>query len=324
MLRGVFIRGFRLHTMILRELPDVPPRPKTAANADFRRWLYSRWGKEHAIVAARIHAGHIGPQCQPMSIKAVWGGVCETALDGRRLAIDDDAWLVINQDRSYASRWRSGRPDAPMDALCVFFRRGMPAEVFGAMSLGLEGAADAGGESPRTPEFAERLRPHDGRVSPLLRDLHAAVRAGQDDPVWADEACHELIAAVIAAEHHLQRRAESIRSVRAATRAELLRRVNWAADFILSNYAEPITLDDIAEAASLSKFHLVRLFKQVHQLTPHAFLQRKRAQVARRMLDGSDTDLNDIAAAVGFGTRWTMYRHLRRCFGASGRTLREA
>ena len=306
--------------MILRELPDVPPRPKTAANAAFRRWLYSRWGKENTIVGARMRTGEIGINCQPMTIKSVWGGVAETALDGRRLVIDDDSWLVINEDRTYAGTWRSERQ---MDALCVFFRRGLPAEVFGAMSMTLDGAADAGGERPRRFTVAERLRAHDSVGSPRLRDMHAAVRAGQSDPLWADEACQELLAAVIAAERRLLQHADAIRSVRPATRTELLRRVHWAADFILSNYAEPITLDDMAAAATLSKFHLVRLFKQVHRVTPHAFLQRKRAQVARRLLDASDVDLNEIAATVGFGTRWTMYRHLRRCFGASGRLLRE-
>ncbi len=305
--------------MILRELPDVPPRPKTAANAAFRRLLYSRWGKENVIVGARMRAGEIGTNCQPMTIKAVWGGVAETALDGRRLVIDDDSWLVINEDRTYAGTWRSARQ---MDALCVFFRRGLPAELYGAMTMTLDAAADAAGERPRDFALAERLRPHDSTVSPLLREMHAAVRAGQTDPLWADEACQELLAAVVAAELRLHG-AQAIRSVRLATRTELLRRVHWATDFILSNYAEAITLDDMAAAASLSKFHLVRLFKQVHRVTPHAFLQRKRAQVARRLLDASDVDLTEIAAAVGFGTRWTMYRHLRRCFGAGGRLLRD-
>ena len=266
-----------------------------------------------------MQAGEIGVNCQPLTIKAVWGGVAETALDGRRRVIDDDSWLVINEDRSYAGRWYS---DRQMDALCVFIRRGLPAEVFGAMSMPLGHAADQGGERPRPLQFSERLRAHDSAISPRLRAIHAAVRAGQGDMLWADQECLELLAAMIAAEHRQAQRAESIRSVRPATRAELLRRVNWATDYILSNYAEAITLDDMAAAASLSKFHLVRLFRQVHKVTPHVFLQRKRAHVARRMLEASDADLGEVAAAVGFGSRWTLYRQLRQHFGAGGRLLR--
>jgi hypothetical protein len=36
--------------MILTTLPDLPPRPETAANAAFRRRFYVRWGHENAIV----------------------------------------------------------------------------------------------------------------------------------------------------------------------------------------------------------------------------------------------------------------------------------
>jgi transcriptional regulator GlxA family with amidase domain len=127
---------------------------------------------------------------------------------------------------------------------------------------------------------------------------------------------------LIAAEHRLRRRAENLASVRPGTRAELSRRIGWATDYILSNYAEPIALDDIASAAHLSKFHLVRLFRQVHGTTPHDYLQRKRAQAARRLIEDGSMELNEVAAIAGFGSRWSMFRHLHRCFGASGTKLR--
>ena len=120
----------------------------------------------------------------------------------------------------------------------------------------------------------------------------------------------------------LQRRSLRIASVKAATRHELLRRVLLAADFIWSNYEQAITLDDIAGAARLSRFHLVRLFRQVHGVTPHGYLIAKRLAVAERMLAGTQLDLNDIALRAGFGTRWSLFRHLRRRRGAGGDALR--
>ncbi len=309
--------------MIFREMPDVPPRPATTTNAPFRRWLYSRWGKEHAIIGASLRYAEIGAWSQPLSIKAVWGGSSEHRVDNRRVCVDDDSYIVLNEDRSYGSTWRSERPDRDMAALCVFLKRGMPAEVFGAMSASLTQAADDGADIPHRPlAFCERLRPHDATVTPLLKDLHDAVRRGESDETWFAERYQEMLEAVITGEHLLRRRAETIRSVKPSTRLELMRRVNWASDYILSNYADTISLDDIARAASLSKFHLVRLFRQVHNTTPHAFLQRKRAQVARRMIAITDLDLNDVAANVGFGSRWTMFRQLRRNFGVSGLGLR--
>lgn len=36
--------------MILTEMPDLPPRPLTAANAAFRADYFARWGKENLIL----------------------------------------------------------------------------------------------------------------------------------------------------------------------------------------------------------------------------------------------------------------------------------
>jgi AraC-like DNA-binding protein len=95
-----------------------------------------------------------------------------------------------------------------------------------------------------------------------------------------------------------------------------------AADFIHSNYTRPIVLDDIAAAARLSKFYLVRLFSEVHGFPPHGFLLRKRVSAARRLLTGSAMDVNEIAEATGLGTRWSLYRQLRKQLGVNAQGLR--
>ena len=111
-------------------------------------------------------------------------------------------------------------------------------------------------------------------------------------------------------------------STKKSTRDELLKRVNVAADFICSHYAAPITLTDIAAAAALSKFHLVRLFRQIHGASPHQFLTRKRLAAAGRLLDRPELSLDDVALLSGFGTRWSLFRQLRRTTGEGGAALR--
>ena len=71
-------------------------------------------------------------------------------------------------------------------------------------------------------------------------------------------------------------RARSVPVRRAATRREILRRVLLATDFIHSNYDKPLMLGDMARAAFLSRHHFLRLFKHIHEVTPHEYLQRKR------------------------------------------------
>lgn len=304
--------------MILRSFPDV--WPPTRANAAYRAAFYTRWGRENAVVRARAAAAEFPPFTQTLSLKAAWGGTESYFIGGRRLAVDDDSFLVLNEGQTYASELREPRP---IDSIGIFFRPRMAQALCGELAAGLAGALDDGPAPRERPiAFAEHLRRHDDLVTPRLRALVAAVDAGEDDETWLEEQLTQLLARLVQAERGFHRRSDSIEALRPATRRELFARVERAADYLLSCYAEPLALDDVAAAARLSKYHLVRLFRRVHGVTPHAFLQRKRAAVARRLIETTDADLGDIALAAGFGTRFTMFRQLRRCFGASGVTLR--
>jgi AraC-like DNA-binding protein len=318
--------------VILREVPDVPPRPLTPQNQAFRRSFYARWGRENSIIVSHTRHAELARYKHPLSIKAVWGGVAEHAVDSRNILVDDDAYLVLNEDQTYSSSFRS---DGNMHAVCLFVRRGLPGEVAGAMTQSLPQALDAESDADADPdpdanmarrpvEFAESLRPHDSVITPQLRSMQQQVEDGMSDQGWLDEQVTLLLEKLIHSEHRLRARHRNIRSVRASTREELARRIGWAADYMLSGYADPISLDDVAAAARLSKYHLIRLFQQVHGVTPHVFLQNKRARVARRLIEGTELDLAEIASLAGFGTRWTMFRQLRRVFGVGGLDLRQS
>ena len=109
---------------------------------------------------------------------------------------------------------------------------------------------------------------------------------------------------------------------RAATRREILRRVSLATDFIHSNYDKPLMLGDMARAAFLSRHHFLRLFKRIHDVTPHEYLQRKRTTVAARLLRGTELAVEDIVKQVEFDSRSTLFRALRRFHGVTPRECR--
>lgn len=308
--------------MILRELPDLPPRPLTRTNAQFRADFYARWGQENAIVSGRARHAEYATLTQTLSIKTARGGSETYAMGKRRLRVDDDSYLILNEGQTYSSVLQG---DREAFSFCIFFRPGMADEVLGAMSAPLSQAADEGLHcARRKSQFAEHLRSHDHVVTPVLTQLARDASAGIDHADELEEALQNLLQRMIAAEHRVHTAERLIASVKPATRAELLRRVCWAADFICSNYANPITLDEMAAAASLSKFHLVRLFRQIHSVSPHQFLIKKRLAVAGRLLERADLNLGEVARLAGFGTRWSLFRHLRRTTGESGAALRHA
>ncbi len=294
-----------------------------AARADDvarRALILSRWQRENVVISASLRERAFGPYAHGLSVKAAWQGREHYFVGNRRLSVDDDNYLILNEGARYSSMVDAA---APVKSFSVFFRPGMAGEVFGVMRMSPVRRLDCGTTVPaRPPYFAEHLRAHDGIVSPLLRYIRRQVESGEDDEMWYEEQLQTLLARMIEAEHRLRDAAASITLVRSSTRDELHRRVRVAADYIHSSYTRPITLDEIAGAAHLSKFYLVRLFRQVHGTTPHAYLRRKRLAAARRLIEQTDLGLADVADIVGFGSRSALFRQLRQQFGISGRALR--
>lgn len=240
----------------------------------------------------------------PLSIRAVWRGA-ESYLIGRRtLCVDDDNYLVINGRREHSIVGQ--RRDAA-ESLTIFF----------SSETRRTGASDR-------DSFAEHLRPHDGAVTQYLQRILEARRRGVTDNDWYSDEIKMLYAQLVLSDVELQRSASLFASVSLCTRTELLRRVMTATDYVNSNYTSAVTLDDIASAANLSKYHLARLFRTLHGVSPAAYLRLKRIRAAERMIERSDADLAEIAERSGFGSRWSMFRELRRRRGMSGQRIRES
>lgn len=102
------------------------------------------------------------------------------------------------------------------------------------------------------------------------------------------------------------------------------RRVVDSALWIGAHSAEPITLDDMADAAGLSPYHYLRVFSAVLAVTPHQFLVRSRLRKAARLLLDGDLAVTDIALEVGFRDLSNFVRSFHRTAGVSPRVFRGA
>src|SRR5579872_361244 len=92
----------------------------------FRPRFYARWGQENCIISARTRRAEYPPYRQCLSIKAAWGGAEDYFVDGRRIAVDDDTFMILNDGRTYASRLRQ---PTPVHSFSIFFRPGMAQDV---------------------------------------------------------------------------------------------------------------------------------------------------------------------------------------------------
>ncbi|HEY2809144.1 MAG TPA: AraC family transcriptional regulator [Steroidobacteraceae bacterium] len=297
--------------MILRQMPAI-------GHAPFRRWFYARWGRENCIVWARARQVQMPPFEQRLSIKAAWGGREEYLIDGRRVAVDDETFLVLNDGRTYGSRLDG---PTPVTSFAIFFRPGMAGEVRRSHLLDERALLDAPG-GVLADGFGESLRLHDTRVSPVLRFIRHHVERGLDDEQWYEEQLYFLLGRMQSLHGRDLATAGRVPARRPGTRQEIFRRLGLGMDFIHTNYRQPIGLAQIAAAAHLSPYHCLRLFRTVHGLTPVAYLRRRRLREAERLLGDRSLSAEEVAARSGLGSRTALFRQRRAAHAVSPRHAR--
>jgi transcriptional regulator GlxA family with amidase domain len=92
----------------------------------------------------------------------------------------------------------------------------------------------------------------------------------------------------------------------------------WA----LENLQLPLTMDDLAARASMSKRTFARRFRDEVGTSPGRWLIQQRVFRARDLLESTDLPVDRIAGEVGFATSASLRQHLHEAIGVSPRTYR--
>jgi AraC family transcriptional regulator len=165
--------------------------------------------------------------------------------------------------------------------------------------------------------FAERE--HDPAISTIAAALaRETVRGDAGSRVYAESLA--TILAVHLLRNYLDAPAEEVTGT---TAAPVPRAVAKAVAFIQHNHAEDIGLAEIAEAAHMSSFHLVRTFKRAMGVSPYQYLIQTRVNSARALImaGGGGYSLAQIATSVGFADQSHLTRHFKKVLGVTPRQL---
>ena len=100
-----------------------------------------------------------------------------------------------------------------------------------------------------------------------------------------------------------------------------LRRVR---DYIDSRIGGPISLDDLAKVAGVSRFHFHRQFRKSLGVTPHEYVLRARIERAKGLLTGSDLTVGEVSGAVGFADQSHFSNIFRKLTSMTPRSFRDS
>jgi AraC-like DNA-binding protein len=96
-----------------------------------------------------------------------------------------------------------------------------------------------------------------------------------------------------------------------------------AKDLADARYGEPLSVEDLAGAAGLSRAHFSREFKQAFGESPHAYLLTRRLERAAALLRATDRSILDICLSVGLQSLGSFTSSFKRTYGVSPAAYRE-
>ena len=79
---------------------------------------------------------------------------------------------------------------------------------------------------------------------------------------------------------------------------------------------DSLTLEEMAAAAGVSRFHFIRIFRLAVGVTPYAFVVEMRLRMARRLLRRGQR-LAEVAIACGFADQSHLTKTMRRRYGST-------
>ncbi len=145
---------------------------------------------------------------------------------------------------------------------------------------------------------------------------------GGGEPAGRPPPAEALLAEGLAAQTHvaalvralLERCGERRRRVRAPDGPPVAAAVGRAREYLHAHFAEPVSLDALAGAAYLSKYHLARTFAAALGAPPHQYLTALRLARVRAWL-AAGVPAARAALDAGFASPAHLHRHFVAAFG---------
>jgi AraC-like DNA-binding protein len=97
-----------------------------------------------------------------------------------------------------------------------------------------------------------------------------------------------------------------------------------AKDLADARYFEPLSVDDMARAASMSRAHFSRAFRRAFGEPPHAYLLTRRLERAAALLRSTDRSVTEICFSVGLQSVGSFTTSFTRTYGMSPTAYRGA
>lgn len=106
-------------------------------------------------------------------------------------------------------------------------------------------------------------------------------------------------------------------------KTEIPEDIRTAIQFMTAHYHEPLSLDEIADHARLSKYYFTNKFQKHMKTTPIQFLTKMRMQKAMELLTTTNKTLHEIAVETGYDNSNYFSKVFKKMIGMSADSFRK-
>lgn len=231
---------------------------------------------------------------------------CQVKADGRRYELLPGQFILINPGKEVQ--------------VC-------PADQSGIFQISLEPACLEHWRKKTSEDHARKVFPHSHGKLELCEQIYQVEDSSLGNALIAlaknqvqrpaSQESYDWPDLLVGHQWQVYQQLQRLTSAKLSTRKELYRRLCKARRFMLDHLDSPLDLDTLAQVACLSKYHFIRLFKEVYGQTPRQYLISRRLERASDLLKESDLSFHEICHEVGLKDSSSFGRLFKRSFGAT-------
>jgi AraC family transcriptional regulator len=246
----------------------------------------------------------------PLSIFTNLSGKSIVEVRGKRAVVNEGFFFVTNQAQHYTLQIEGTKTET----FNIHFGEHFAEGILGSASAKVDNLVEGGKTSLPLDQVNLYNKLHG--CDPIFRQLILEIKGAEGDKLYEEEKLSEIMLYLLKLNSRIKKSESQIPVIKHATREEIQKRLHHATDYIYSFYDQNISLDDLAAAACLSKFHFLRLFKTLYRQTPHQFITAVKIEKAKSMLKNNSDDVSRIAKSLGFDNSSSFSRTFYNQVGA--------
>lgn len=244
------------------------------------------------------------------SIKLVLSGVEDYNVNGNRYKLGIDQFLIVDKHSKVNLNINDKKG---VKGVCIFADQKLIEGAFKNYTSSCESLLDSPFKLDNTSLFEKLFFFNENRTGAFLKSNVSFIlnKHVQNQEIDFDSFYYNLVNCLVQDQLEIRGELKKLSTAKKSTKEELFRRVSKARMYIEDNFTEKIYLDELAQDVCLSKYHFLRSFKAIYQLSPYQYLIQIRLNKAQELLR-KEYSISEINNIIGFSDERNLRKALNK------------